>query len=219
MMRRESLRLIGLSLAFSLLTTISAPAHADSKTIARCGHGFLEEIDGYKILHIKGNAYGKDVARLAKAQEFAARSEIAVLLVTHTRQMKLEQGEDWMSKVTGTTGIVGTADSIMFLDAQRGQPDGTLYVTGRDVQDRSDAVRRVGPWWQVFDGGATGSLGDRSVQIMDWVSEQRAPVNAQAVSDALDLPRATVDTYLGRLARAAKIQKVGRGQYQGLPIA
>ena len=43
MMRRESLRLIGLSLAFSLLTTISAPAHADLKTIARCGQGWLEE--------------------------------------------------------------------------------------------------------------------------------------------------------------------------------
>src|SRR4051812_42976329 len=30
------------------------PAHAETRTIARSGRGFLEEVDGYKILHLKG---------------------------------------------------------------------------------------------------------------------------------------------------------------------
>ena len=36
-------------------TTFSA--QAETKTIARCGAGFLEDVDGYKVLHVKGSAY------------------------------------------------------------------------------------------------------------------------------------------------------------------
>ena len=167
----------------------------------------IPEVDSRK------GAYDKDVERLARVQEFASKSGIAVLVVTHTRQMKLEEGEDWMSKVSGTTGIVGTADHIMFLDAQRGSPDGTLHVTGRDMSDRDDPVRRVGPWWQVFAPGVIGTLGDRSVQIIEFVEASPGPVGAVEVSTALSLPRATVDTYLGRLVRSGKLQRYGRGKY------
>ncbi len=40
-----------------LLVVCVAPARAESTTIARCGRGFLEEIGGYKVLHIKGSPY------------------------------------------------------------------------------------------------------------------------------------------------------------------
>src|SRR4051812_49186772 len=32
-------------------------ARADTKTIARCGDGYLEEVDGYRVLHVKGAPY------------------------------------------------------------------------------------------------------------------------------------------------------------------
>jgi isopenicillin-N N-acyltransferase like protein len=37
-----------------MVAGLGAPAWAGSKTIARCGQGFLEEVDGTKILHLKG---------------------------------------------------------------------------------------------------------------------------------------------------------------------
>ena len=37
-----------------LLAGLVSQAGADSKTIARCGRGFLEEVDGTKVLHLKG---------------------------------------------------------------------------------------------------------------------------------------------------------------------
>jgi len=33
------------------------PARAGTKTVARCGQGFLEEVDGYRVLHVKGTPY------------------------------------------------------------------------------------------------------------------------------------------------------------------
>jgi hypothetical protein len=40
----------------AVLATLSS-ARAETKTIARCGAGFLEEINGYKVLHVKGTPY------------------------------------------------------------------------------------------------------------------------------------------------------------------
>ena len=37
--------------------TVATCAYADTKTIARCGKGFLEEVDGYRVLHLKGTPY------------------------------------------------------------------------------------------------------------------------------------------------------------------
>jgi hypothetical protein len=48
-----------LAVRFMLLVVLAvlavAPAMAD--TVARCGKGFLEEVDGYRVLHVKGSAY------------------------------------------------------------------------------------------------------------------------------------------------------------------
>lgn len=45
---------------FTCLTLFIGPlvcAAADGQTVARCGRGFLEEIDGYRVLHLKGAPY------------------------------------------------------------------------------------------------------------------------------------------------------------------
>lgn len=55
MMLRKSRWLLLIALMAGLGTLRSA--HAETKTIARCGAGFLEEVDGYKVLHLKGTPY------------------------------------------------------------------------------------------------------------------------------------------------------------------
>ena len=51
-MRRMSMRIA----AFSLVVLVGggAATRAETKTLARCGAGFLEEVDGYRVLHVKG---------------------------------------------------------------------------------------------------------------------------------------------------------------------
>ncbi len=48
-------RRLTLCLSLAALLSCAAPAHA--KTLARCGRGYLEEIDGYLVLHVKGTPY------------------------------------------------------------------------------------------------------------------------------------------------------------------
>jgi isopenicillin-N N-acyltransferase-like protein len=50
-MPRPPIRFLAMVL---ILAGSVAPALAGSKTVARCGRGFLEEVDGTKVLHLKG---------------------------------------------------------------------------------------------------------------------------------------------------------------------
>src|SRR3979411_2691237 len=48
-----------LAFRFVLLVLVAAlaAAQAEAATLARCGEGFLEEVDGYLVLHPKGTAF------------------------------------------------------------------------------------------------------------------------------------------------------------------
>jgi isopenicillin-N N-acyltransferase-like protein len=46
-----------LQLTLWVVLGVSVPLHAGTRTIARCGAGFLEEVDGYRVLHVKGTPY------------------------------------------------------------------------------------------------------------------------------------------------------------------
>ncbi|MBI3461812.1 MAG: peptidase C45, partial [Planctomycetes bacterium] len=46
-----------LALPVLLLAVALSATEATAQTIARCGRGFLEEIDGYLVLHVKGTPY------------------------------------------------------------------------------------------------------------------------------------------------------------------
>ena len=52
---------VRLARCFALLVLaaglVGPSARGDSKTIARCGQGFLEQVDGYRVLHVKGTPY------------------------------------------------------------------------------------------------------------------------------------------------------------------
>src|SRR5437879_1496437 len=54
-MARKAIECLGLVLA--ILVLLVPVARAEHKTIVRCGQGFLEDVDGYRVLHLKGTPY------------------------------------------------------------------------------------------------------------------------------------------------------------------
>ncbi len=48
------LKRVGLLIAFFVLTALPATV---GETVARCGQGWLEMIDHYPVLHLKGSPY------------------------------------------------------------------------------------------------------------------------------------------------------------------
>ena len=79
------------------------------------------------------SAYKYDYREIGMLKAFADRHGILVLLVHHLRKMK--DDSDPHSRISGTNGIMGAADtSLVLTKDKRTDKDTTLAVTGRDVE-------------------------------------------------------------------------------------
>jgi hypothetical protein len=86
--------------------------------------------------------------------ESKVTSDLAVVLVHHVRKAG---SEDFLTEVSGTNGIAGAADATLVLKRARGQADGILHVTGRDVDEAEYALsfQPASGAWHLLDGPVT----------------------------------------------------------------
>ena len=76
--------------------------------------------------------YGNDYDDISSIKRIADGFNIAVLLVHHLR--KLQDSDDPFNDVSGSTGIIGAADTNFILRRKRSGNAATLLVSGRDVE-------------------------------------------------------------------------------------
>ena len=80
--------------------------------------------------------YGYDYRELGQLHQFALDKNLAVVLVHHLN--KGGDDSDFVSRLNGSTGVSGAADSIITLTrASRGSDETKMSITGRDVQERT----------------------------------------------------------------------------------
>ena len=90
-----------------------------------------------KVRDSKGSAgkagmYGNDYDDIPSIKRIADGFNIAILLVHHLR--KLQDSDDPFNDVSGSTGIIGAADTNFILRRKRSGNAATLLVSGRDVE-------------------------------------------------------------------------------------
>lgn len=90
-----------------------------------------------KVRDSKGSAgktgmYGNDYDDISSIKRIADEYNIAIILVHHLR--KLKDGDDPFNEVSGSTGIIGAADTNYILKRKRSGKTATLLVSGRDVE-------------------------------------------------------------------------------------
>lgn len=81
------------------------------------------------------NIYQDDYSDIRPLQQLAAEHQIAVLGIHHLRKM---ESDDPLDMISGSTGMTGASDTIGILSRNRGQSDGKLYITGRDIEEEVD---------------------------------------------------------------------------------
>ena len=91
-------------------------------------------------------SYASDYDIIAKLTTLAAKLNICLLIVHHTRK---QQAEDKFDMISGTNGLLGAADGAFLLQKEkRTDNTATLDISGRDQQDQRlyltrDLVRLV----------------------------------------------------------------------------
>src|SRR3954466_12915212 len=104
-MLRPSVRAIGLTLLLGLGATT---LRAETKAVARCGQGFLEEVDGYRVLHVKGTPYEMGYQQGALLKD-DIRELVHFLFEVKAKEMKAEvAGVNLLNPKRAIGGIAAT---------------------------------------------------------------------------------------------------------------
>ena len=131
-MNRISLRIAGSFLVVLLGTGFAA--RGETRTIARCGEGFLEEVDGSRVLHVKGDPYQMGYQQGALLRD-DIRELVHFLFDVKAKEMTFELGGiKLLDPKRVIRGIVATQRKHIperFFEEMRGIADGA----GMDVQD------------------------------------------------------------------------------------
>ena len=96
-------------------------------------------------------AYAGNYSMMARYKAWADMHNVAVLMIHHDNKTKPDRTDGWMddpfSAISGTRGLTGAADTLLFLESKRGAREGRLHVTGRDVAEQSLELYKSGPIW------------------------------------------------------------------------
>ena len=165
------------------------------------------------------NAYDADNAVHGPLHRLCRDKRITVVSVTHLRKGGAGS-DDFAEGVTGSMGITGTADTILVLRRKRGDADGFLHVTGRDVAEQELALRfdkERGQWSCLGDASAHRATENTRRVLQALKAGGPAGLTPNEVVDRTRLNRGTVKSTLFRLAEKGDAVNVGKGRY-ALPV-
>jgi DNA-binding transcriptional ArsR family regulator len=159
-------------------------AHLDLFTQWRAGTEGIADLDAYLEEHpdvklvlidtlarFRGppqgdDRYAEDYRAAAEIKAVADKHDAAIVVIHHVRKMP---SEDVMDMVSGSNGLNGAADSTWVLTRARGEADAKLFITGRDVEEQSLALRfdsECGSWTVLGDAAEYAQSRERR-EILD----------------------------------------------------
>ena len=116
----------------------------------------------------KVNAYAQDYRDLSSLKKIADNHGICIFLVHHTR--KDRDSSNIFNDMTGSTGIMGVADTVMILRKEERFGDAAaLCITGRDVEEKKMKMQMCGVRWEITEELNADDL--RRERIPDFVYE------------------------------------------------
>ena len=165
----------------------------------------------------KGNSkrlYDLDYDALAPLAALARAHGIAIVVVFHARK---GEADDPLDLVSGTTGLSGACDAVLVLRRERGQADASLFVTGRDIEERDMALRWHGKDADRFHWEWIGEAEDFRIsaerrQIVDVVSEMPGSKPSD-IAGALNKTVGSVRYLLFKMVREGQIRIRGGAYY------
>ena len=99
------------------------------------------------------NAYESDTRMFGALQKWAFDHRLALLVVHHLRKSK--ESDDWFDRISGSIGLVGTADAVLGLSGERGNQVSKFAVSGRDIDGDYELAIKFdnGRWTLVSESG------------------------------------------------------------------
>jgi hypothetical protein len=162
------------------------------------------------------NRYLAEQAMMLKYKRFADRHDCTVLFIHHNN--KSADNGDWLDRMSGSKGITGGADTLLYIDFKRGERDGFLRVEGRDVEADDVPIfkPRGRPFWlaqkapgtlehEVWAPVPNWTPNARQAEILGVLAVHSAPMPIETLIAAF--PGQFINDDLGELARQKKVSR------------
>jgi len=115
--------------------------------------------------------------KLTQLKNIADSLDIGIMVIHHTRKgaNTRESGGDWMDDTLGSKAINGTADQTITLKRGRGNRQGELNLTGRDIEEQELALTfDTDCSWTIAGDKKEIQESDTRQSIYDWLRENGA---------------------------------------------
>ncbi len=175
----------------------------------------LVVVDTFKRIRARQNAkarlYDDDYEALQPMGEIGRRRHAAIVPVMHARK---GEADDPLDMVSGTTGTTGSVDAAMVLRRERGQADASLFVTGRDIEERDLALK----WskddftWSWLGDAEEFRQSKERQELLAAVSAMPGMKPAE-IADGIGKTRGSVRYLLFKLVREGKLRVKLDGTY------
>jgi hypothetical protein len=154
------------------------------------------------------HVYSEDYRALSGIKSLADEFGVAIIVVHHERKAS---AIDPLDEVSGTSGLTGAADTIWLLKRERKKVVGSLFVTGRDIEEDDRPLRFEDGRWLVADPRASMSAERKAVlQALEGAGK---PLGPKALADATGIKVESLRTILTRMVQGGQVRKPGRGLY------
>ncbi|WP_192182209.1 AAA family ATPase [Mesorhizobium amorphae] len=154
------------------------------------------------------NAYESDYSTMAGLQQWATTQGIAVVALHHTKK---GGADDPLEALSGSNGLSACADTTLVLD--RDQNGITLYVRGRDVEEKESAMKFTAGFWNVTGEAAEVRRSGERGNIAVTLEEATEPMSPSDLADVTGMKNGNIRKLLFGMAKAGEVQKCGRGRY------
>jgi AAA domain-containing protein len=159
------------------------------------------------------NAYESDYSTWAPLQVWATKHGVGVLGLHHTKK---GGAEDPLEALSGSNGLSAVADTTIVLDSD--QNGKTLYVRGRDVEEKETAVIFVTGAWSIIGNASDARRSDERAVILGAMTDNKGPMTPAELAALTGQPNANVRQLLFKMAKSDEVYKLGRGRYWVHPV-
>jgi hypothetical protein len=159
------------------------------------------------------NSYENDYSAWAPLQQWATENRVAVLGLHHTKK---GGADDPLEALSGSNGLSACADTTIVLDQD--QNGRTLYVRGRDVEEKETAVIFTGGLWSVLGEASDVRRSDERSVIIDALKDNREAMTPTELAAVLGKQTNNIKQLLFKMAKAGELHRVGKGRYWLEPI-
>ena len=125
----------------------------------------IDTLQKVRSVEPSGSAYAADYRDMSALKQLADAHRICILLVHHLRK---QGAEDPFAQISGSTGLMGAADTIWLLQRQRMSPTARLQVTGRDVESRVLTLEFNGCLWDLLEEATDRQQAERAIPAWLW---------------------------------------------------